>query len=257
MCRLFGFNSGKDAIHAAYWLLEAPDSMLDQGERNPDGTGIGWFSADGTARMDKQPLATDTDPSFVREAKRVDTAQLVSHVRMTLLPKGSDSALGKDHLLVDTHPFLIDDRLMAHNGGFGDLEKLDEHLGPYLAQVKGHTDSERFAALIAKESAASGDVVEGISTAATWISQNLPMYSLNTIVIAEGNLYALRYPDQRSLHVARRTVTPGDDWRGRSSLAEHRLRAEGTDDVSPCRRLGLARAVGAAWQVGPPPPPVM
>ncbi len=238
MCRLFGFNSGAEPIHAEYWLVDAPDSMSVQGKRNPDGTGIGWFTADGQPQMDKEPMSAPKDSAFARDARKVDTDLLVSHVRMTLLPKNRMTGLGQDHLAVDTHPFLIKDRLMAHNGGFGDLAKVEEHLGDYMQYVHGHTDSERYAALVAKETDANGgDVGKGIAAAATWLSQNVPMYSLNCIVVADGQLWALRYPDQRSLHIVTRTLEPasGDEeasagagsatWEGTSSLATHRLTA--------------------------------
>ncbi|NQU37383.1 MAG: class II glutamine amidotransferase [Actinobacteria bacterium] len=235
MCRLFGFNSGSHPIHAEYWLVDAPDSMSIEGERNPDGTGIGWFTANGEPQMDKEPTSTVKDSGFATDARKVDTNLLVSHVRMTLLPKNRMTGLGQDHLEVDTHPFLIKDRLMAHNGGFGDLAKVEEHLGDYMQYVQGHTDSERYAALVAKETdACDGDVGRGLASAASWLSQNVPMYSLNCIVIADGQLWALRYPDQRSLHVTTRTLEPatGDEtagassWEGTSALAHHRLSAQ-------------------------------
>jgi hypothetical protein len=34
-------------------------------------------------------------------------------------------------------------RIMAHNGGFGELTRLDEQLGSYASLVLGETDSER------------------------------------------------------------------------------------------------------------------
>ncbi|MDA9912999.1 class II glutamine amidotransferase [Candidatus Nanopelagicales bacterium] len=231
------FNSGSAPIHAEYWLVDAPDSMSVEGKRNPDGTGIGWFSADNDPHMDKQPMSAAKDAEFAHEARRVDTNLLVSHVRMTLLPHNRMAGLGQDHLAIDTHPFLIKDRLVAHNGGFGDLAKVEEYLGDYMQYVHGHTDSERYAALIAKETdSLSGDVAGGLAAAANWLSQNVPMYSLNCIVIADGQLWALRYPDQRSLHVATRILQPasGDEtdgqtrasWEGKSALAHHRLTAD-------------------------------
>lgn len=232
MCRLFGFHTGSHPIHAKYWLLEAPDSMSVEGQRNPDGTGIGWFAKNGEPRMDKQAQAADRDSAFAEDARRIATNLMVSHVRMTLLPKNRMTGLGADQLVVDTHPFMMQGRLMAHNGGFGDLSAVETHLGDYLRLVQGHTDSERFMALITKETDANqGDVGAGIKAAATWLANNVPMYSLNCIVIAAGNLWALRYPDQRSLHVATRSLIAesGDEsgkrfsWRGRSNSAGHDL----------------------------------
>ena len=76
---------------------------------------------------------------------------------------------------------------------------------PYAALVQGDTDSERYFALIIKETEAhGGDVGAGITAAAQWIAAHLPLSSLNTIVAAPGELWAFRYPDQHALHILER-----------------------------------------------------
>ena len=49
MCRLFGMSAGSEPARATFWLLDAPDSLVQQSHREPDGTGIGWFDAGGAA----------------------------------------------------------------------------------------------------------------------------------------------------------------------------------------------------------------
>jgi glutamine amidotransferase len=100
MCRLFGLTSGTAPVRAAFWLLDAPDS-------------------------------------------------LAAH----------------------THPFAMGGRIMAHNGGFGELPQLEEQLGSYARAVLGDTDSERYFALITQQTEANrGDVGAGIAAAASWIA---------------------------------------------------------------------------------------
>ena len=99
---------------------------------------------------------------------------------------------------------------MAHNGGFGDLAELESELGPYAGLVLGDTDSERYFALITKETDAhGGDVGAGITAAASWIAERLPVSALNTIVATPGELWALRYPGQHALHLLQRPAGPG------------------------------------------------
>lgn len=94
---------------------------------------------------------------------------------------------------------------MAHNGGFGEIARLDEQLGPYRELVLGDTDSERYFALITQQiDAHGGDVGAGITAAARWIGERLPVSSLNAIVATPGELWALRYPGQHALHVIER-----------------------------------------------------
>lgn len=219
MCRLFGSNAGLAQVHASYWLLSAPDSICAQSRRNPDGTGIGWFDTDGSPHVEKQPIAAHSDQAFRRDAYQVSATTLVTHVRAATT--GSDS-------VANCHPFLIDGLITAHNGGFGELAKVDAHLGAYRRNVRGDTDSERFAALIALETARhGGDVGTGLAVAAGWLARNVPLYSLNAIVISPGNLWALRYPDQRALHVGARVVAPATGepqaLQMRSRSAVHRL----------------------------------
>ena len=93
--------------------------------------------------------------------------------------------------MLNTHPFAMHGRIMAHNGGFGELPLLDEQLGPYAGLVLGDTDSERYFALITQQTDAhGGDVGAGITAgAARWIAASLPVSSLNTIVAAPGELW--------------------------------------------------------------------
>lgn len=228
MCRLLGLNAGAASVHASYWLLGAPDSMAAESRRNPDGTGMGWFSGDGVGRVEKWPDEALDDVAFRREAASTDATTLVTHVRAATT--GSNRA-------ANCHPFLIEQRIMAHNGGFGDLAVVDQQLGDYRRSVVGDTDSERFAALIAQQTDAhDGSVGDGIAAAARWLAEHVPMYSLNTVVATAGNLWALRYPDQRALHVATRTIAPdtgapSQSWHGRSSVTEHHVTSAEAEPV--------------------------
>lgn len=198
MCRLFGLNAGHNRVHVRYWLEDAPDSIEVQSKRNPDGTGAGWFDADGQPQLRRDPVAAERSEIFARGAGALDTNTVVTHIRYATTGARTE---------VNCHPFLMGGRLMAHNGGFGDLQAVQARLGDYNDWVSGQTDSERYAALIALETdRAGGDVAAGITAAATWLAANVPLYSLNTIVIGNGHLWALRYPDSRALHLARRVL---------------------------------------------------
>jgi glutamine amidotransferase len=70
--------------------------------------------------------------------------------------------------------------------------------------VGGETDSERYFALITREISRTGDVGEGIVSAAHWIAEHLPVFALNCVLITESDLWALRYPDVHELHVLER-----------------------------------------------------
>ncbi len=196
MCRLLGLNAGREPVSASFWLVDAPDSLEVQSHRNVDGSGIGIFDASGTPILDKQPEPAFSDEEFLREAKQARSVTFVAHVRYATAGKRT---------LANTHPFAMDGRIMAHNGGFGELGRLEEQLGSYRDLVQGDTDSERYFALITQQiDAHGGDVAAGIAAAARWIGERLPVSSLNTIVAAPGELWALRYPGQHALHILER-----------------------------------------------------
>ncbi|MGW2651393.1 class II glutamine amidotransferase [Streptomyces sp. NPDC001393] len=196
MCRLFGLISSPLRTQATFWLLDAPDSLSVQSHREPDGTGLGFFDADGTPEVHKAPIAAYEDRAFAEEAREVESATFLAHIRYA-------STGGLD--VRNTHPFVQGGRLFAHNGVIEGLDRLDRHLGEDRSQVRGDTDSERFFALVTRETAAhGGDVSAGIVSAARWVAGNLPLYALNIILVTARELWALRYPATHELYVLRR-----------------------------------------------------
>ncbi|WP_166022093.1 class II glutamine amidotransferase [Streptomyces chilikensis] len=257
MCRLLGLSSAPRRTHATFWLLDAPDSLSRQSHRDPDGTGLGHFTADGTPRVDKAPIAAYRDRAFAQEARQEESSTFVAHIRFA-------STGGLDPR--NTHPFEQDGRLFAHNGVVEGLDELDDHLGEDRSRVKGDTDSERFFALITRETRRhGGDVTAGIRQAARWIAAHLPVYALNLVLAGPRELWALRYPDTHDLYVLERRAggTHGDrhlDHTGSngrmrvhsSALAEHPavvVASERMDDDAHWR----AMEPGELLHVGPGP----
>ncbi|MCQ4081717.1 class II glutamine amidotransferase [Streptomyces sp. RB6PN25] len=198
MCRLFGMSSAPRRVRATFWLLQAPDNLSNQSRRDPDGTGLGYFDASGAPMVHKAPIAAYEDRAFAEEAREVESATFIAHVRYA-----STGGLEARN----THPFLQRGRLFAHNGVIEDLGRLDAHLGADLSLVGGDTDSERFFALITREAESNGgDVGAAIESAARWIAGHLPVYALNLVLTTPGELWALRYPGTHELYVLERTT---------------------------------------------------
>jgi len=196
VCRLFGLSAAPHRIQARFWLLEAPDSLVAQSHRNPDGTGLGYFRSDGAPVVEKEPVAAYADRAFAREARHVASTTFITHVR-----HASTGGLTERN----THPFAMEGRIMAHNGAIGDLPALEAELGEGIRLVQGDTDSERMFALIATRiDEHDGNVGAGIAAAARWIAEHLTVYALNLIVITPAELWALRYPQTHELYVLER-----------------------------------------------------
>jgi len=195
MCRLFGLHAGRNVIAATFWLLDAPDNLAAQSRRNPDGTGLGVFGADGEPELRKQPMAAWKDRAFHCEAQEMTGTTFLAHVRYA-----TTGVLD----VANTHPFLQDGRLFAHNGVVEGLDQLDDRLRSLDASnlVRGQTDSERvFALITAATRRRGGDVTAGILDAIGWVADNLPVYAVNILVSTATEMWALRYPDSHELYV--------------------------------------------------------
>src|SRR3954466_2361188 len=171
MCRLFGLHGGRERVRSCFWLLEAPQSLAVQSRCQPDGYGIGTFGEDGTPGVDRGVVAAFKDEAFAQQARQECSRTYVVHLRY---------ASTGPVALRNSHPFVQDGRLFAHNGVVEGLADLEEYLGEDRALVQGDTDSERVFALITRETRrAGGDLGAGITTAVRWIAAHLPLYSVN------------------------------------------------------------------------------
>ncbi|WP_409428585.1 class II glutamine amidotransferase [Mycobacterium sp. SMC-11] len=195
MCRLFGLHAGTDAVTATFWLLDAPDNLAEQSRRNPDGTGIGVFDANGVPHLYKEPIAAWQDAEFSTEANELTGTTFVAHVRYA-------TTGARD--VANTHPFLQDDRIFAHNGVLRALDTIEERLREIGTAdlVGGQTDSERIFALITGcVRARDGDVGAGLRDAVGWLAANMPIYALNILLATATDMWALRYPETHELYL--------------------------------------------------------
>lgn len=217
MCRLFGLHAGTNVVTATFWLLDAPDNLAAQSRRNPDGTGLGVFDGQGRPQVRKQPIAAWQDADFATEAHDMTGTTFIAHVRY---------ATAGSHDVVNTHPFLQDDRIFAHNGVLEGLDALDERLSAVgIADlVLGQTDSERvFALITASIRGSGGDVEAGLVDAMRWLAANVPIYAVNVLLSTATDMWALRYPEAHELYVSDRRETPPDTT---FSLRTERIRAD-------------------------------
>ncbi len=236
MCRLFGLSAAPRRVAATFWLVDAPDSLAVQSRREPDGVGLGVFDADGTALVHKRPIAAYEDAEFAREAREVSSSTFLAHVRYA-----STGGVRTEN----THPFLQDGRLCAHNGVVTGLDRLRDKLveelgGPTGELVGGDTDSELVFALITAYARRDGDLGPAIIDAVGWIAANLPVYALNLIVTTPTDLWALRYPDTHPLYVL---VRPAGGHHGGTTAAGI------WNTPAPPARYGSAPAT---WPLHPP-----
>jgi predicted glutamine amidotransferase len=140
MCRLFGQHAhpGFDVCEP---LCSAENALRFQSHRHPHGWGIGWY-VDGSPHVRRGILPAHADDSFVAAGQEIRSAVVLAHVR--------EASVGPV-LPENTHPFLFDRWLFAHNGTvarFRDVpavrEAIEREIDPDLRrEIRGDTDSER------------------------------------------------------------------------------------------------------------------
>jgi predicted glutamine amidotransferase len=198
MCRLFGMSGGQHEVQATFWLLDAPTSLLQLSETQPDGVGLGTFNPDGTPWLYRKPVAASRSQTFIADAHEVRSRIFLAHIR---------HATAGQPTLKNTHPFEQHGRLFAHNGVLGELDALRARLGEHAALVQGSTDSELYFTLITKRIEENGgDIAAGITQAAREIAVAIPLYSLNMLLTTPTDLWALRYPDTNELWILERSI---------------------------------------------------
>jgi predicted glutamine amidotransferase len=215
VCRLFGLHAGRHPCTATFWLLDAPDSLSEQSRRNPDGTGLGLFDEHGQPQLHKEPIAAWQDADFATEAHELTGTTFVAHVRYA-----TTGSLD----VHNTHPFLQDGRIFAHNGVLEGLDAIDERLREVGTDdlVLGQTDSERVFALITGSiRARNGDVTAGLVDAMRWLAANVPIYAVNILLSTATEMWALRYPDTHELYLLDRHPATAPEF----DLRTKRIRA--------------------------------
>jgi predicted glutamine amidotransferase len=198
MCRLFGMSGGTRQVQATFWLLDAPTSLIQLSETQPDGVGLGTFEPDGTPWRYRKPVAANRSQTFIADAHEVSSRTFLAHIR---------HATAAEPTIENTHPFEQHGRLFAHNGVLGGLDDLRSRLGEHAALLEGTTDSELYFTLMTKRiEEQGGDVAAGIAQAAGEIAAEIPLYSLNMLLTTPTDVWALRYPDTNELWVLERSI---------------------------------------------------
>ncbi len=134
MCRLLGIVASRP-VDFRQLLAERPRSLAALGEEHRDGWGLATYDR-GRWRVAKGTRPASRDARFQRRAQGLRGEVLVSHVRKR--------TVGVTRL-VNSHPFVSERWVFAHNGTIEDREWLRKGISPArAAEIKGDTDSELF-----------------------------------------------------------------------------------------------------------------
>lgn len=139
MCRLLGIIASEPTEFRLV-LRDAPRSLAALSREHPDGWGLAIYDDALDWKLHKGVACATDDADFHRRAVGSRGNVLISHVRRKTV--GTTS-------LHNTHPFMSNGWVFAHNGTITDIAFLREHASvARSAALRGETDSELFFAYL-------------------------------------------------------------------------------------------------------------
>ncbi|MDE2291677.1 MAG: class II glutamine amidotransferase [Elusimicrobia bacterium] len=224
MCRLFGQlciapRTAEDLFaEDPYSLLSLSDA--DRKRPQKDGWGVGWFDADGRARVVKSARPVRAEEGRARAAlRRARSRAVVGHIRAASNPLG----LSARQLFgaVNNQPFSDGRWLFAHNGTLEVPDEVASHLGDGRRRLRGRNDSEVYFRQFLKFLDAYSDAGAALAACAreTWRvwrasrarhpDKKRPFTGLNAVVTDGRELHALSlYRSARGLRSLGRGAQP-------------------------------------------------
>lgn len=138
MCRLLAIVSSEPTEYRVV-LHDAPRSLAVLSREHRDGWGIAVHAETTGWNLERSTLTACDDARF-RELAGGTGETLVAHIRQKTVGPTS---------LENTHPFLRDGFIFAHNGTIRKLDALESRISARRrAELKGDTDSERLFAVV-------------------------------------------------------------------------------------------------------------
>jgi len=200
MCRLLGYCAHRPTSLAG--LIGEPGlrEFTALSCFHSDGWGMAWTDG-GPIGVHKSPLQASEDRDWEKLAWQPLGRLGMVHLRQ--------ATPGLPVEVENTHPFLVDDVAMAHNGAIHPQDRLPELLpAAWEERMTGTTDSERYFLHVLSRLQADRDMVTAIGETAVTINARFDASSLNALLLTEDALYAVSCHD-------------------RSKIPEGRMRARG------------------------------
>jgi len=189
MCRLVGWVADRPLSLSEVLGQEALDRLVGLSSFHGDGWGLAWRDPKGL-QVARSLLAARLDPAFTAMAHQVRVRAALVHLRW--------ATPGFGHELADTHPFVLGDYAMAHNGAIDPSGGIGALLVDGAAsRPGGSTDSEHLLyGVIASLPAANGDLVTALERTSTrGAAAGLHAASLNSMFLAPDGLHVVNWHD--------------------------------------------------------------
>jgi len=152
---------------------------------NPDGWGQAAWNG-GEVVVERSLRSAGEDTRFMEVANRPLGDMGIVHLRAATPPLPVN--------LDNSHPFIRDGLMMAHNGAIFPQETMDDMLLPGTRYTpQGTTDSERYFLAIAEEIARGADPVTALRRSVARVLEQFEPSCMNTFLTTEDRLYAVQW----------------------------------------------------------------
>lgn len=190
MCRLFGW-AGDTAVSAASALGADLDRLVELSRVHDDGWGVAWVDAGGTVHRVRHENAAHEAADFTTVMNEAVGRAGIVHLRYA-----TDGIVCS---LDNSHPFISDRTLFAHNGSVERGPGLDALIdGDLLEAVRGDTDSERYFLALVSAARRTGSYEKAFTEVVSALPE--PEWSsLNAMLVDGTTLYVLsrHHPERR------------------------------------------------------------
>lgn len=193
MCRLVGWISDRPLSLAQVLGAPALERLVRLSAFHGDGWGIAWRH-DGALHVRRSTRAARDDPAFTAMTDAVRATAAIVHLRWATPGFG----LG----LANTHPFVVGDEAMAHNGAIGPGDRLGALLdGAAAHRPRGTTDSEHFFhGVLGDLPGADDDLVTAVERTSTrGAAAGLEAASLNAMFLRPDGLHVMNWHDPANI----------------------------------------------------------
>ena len=185
MCRLFGLVS-EYPVKIFYSMLSAENAFRKQSYVHSDGWGIGYYDH-GRAQVIKEPSAAFGSYSFEEVSKTVQSNKFIVHIRQRTAGNINSK---------NTHPFLVENWMLAQNGGIGYdwHRRIRNEIGK--GKVQGSTSGEHLLFWLfhrAEKRQESYPIQEVKNTLAELMQDPIHIISANLIFTTDDYLFAFRF----------------------------------------------------------------
>jgi predicted glutamine amidotransferase len=184
MCRFLAYVA-PGAAAVSDLVPETLSEFIGLARENPDGWGMAAWNGD-RLRVERSLISAGDDPRFLELAQQPLGDIGIVHLRAATPPLEIND--------VNSHPFVLGDLMMAHNGAIFPQETLDDILPAGSSHTpRGDTDSERYFLAIIEHIERGATPIEAIRRTVSHILSRFQPSCLNAFFVTPETLYAVSW----------------------------------------------------------------